>query len=96
MPRRKECLLANRNSKLDHLRQCGIDAYQPRFDLAWGNAASTAVFRAVVPDYPKVKSPSAKPIQGRIQMIPNAGVPPSPPSPLPEGEGWPTGRGVGH
>ena len=47
MPDREEGLLASRSSKLDHLRQQGIDPYPPRFVRSCDTATAITRFEAV-------------------------------------------------
>ena len=69
MPDREDGLLASRYSKLDHLRQSGIDPYPPRFVRTCDNAAATAMFEAVESDdTPKTTTPSIS-LGGRIMSM---------------------------
>ena len=69
MPDREDGLLASRYSKLDHLRQSGIDPYPPRFVRTCDNAAATAMFEAVESDdTPETTTPSIS-LGGRIMSM---------------------------
>ena len=69
MPDREDGLLASRYSKLDHLRQSGIDPYPPRFVRTCDNAAATAMFEAVESDdTPESTTPSIS-LGGRIMSM---------------------------
>ena len=69
MPDREDGLLASRYSKLDHLRQSGIDPYPPRFVRTCDNAAATAMFEAVESDdIPEATIPSIS-LGGRIMSM---------------------------
>ena len=69
MPDREDGLLASRYSKLDHLRQSGIDPYPPRFVRTCDNAAATAMFEAVESDdTPETATPSIS-VGGRIMSM---------------------------
>jgi len=69
MPDREDGLLASRYSKLDHLRQSGIDPYPPRFVRTCDNAAATAMFEAVESDdTPEATTPSIS-LGGRIMSM---------------------------
>ena len=69
MPDREDGLLASRYSKLDHLRQSGIDPYPPRFVRTCDNAAATAMFEAVESDdTPETTTPSIY-LGGRIMSM---------------------------
>ena len=69
MPDREDGLLASRYSKLDHLRQSGIDPYPPRFVRTCDNAAATAMFEAVESDdIPEATTPSIS-LGGRIMSM---------------------------
>jgi len=69
MPDREDGLLASRYSKLDHLRQSGIDPYPPRFVRTCDNAAATAMFEAVESDdIPETTTPSIS-LGGRIMSM---------------------------
>ena len=69
MPDREDGLLASRYSKLDHLRQSGIDPYPPRFVRTCDNAAATAMFEAVESDdTPETTTPSIS-LDGRIMSM---------------------------
>jgi len=66
MPDREEGLLASRFSKLDHLRQSGIDPYPPRFVRTCDNAAATAMFEAVESGDPPESTTTSVSLGGRI------------------------------
>jgi len=69
MPDREDGLLISRYSKLDHLRQSGIDPYPPRFVRTCDNAAATAMFEAVESDdTPETTTPSIS-LGGRIMSM---------------------------
>ncbi|MBQ12275.1 MAG: lysine--tRNA ligase [Planctomyces sp.] len=69
MPDREEGLLSSRYSKLDHLRESGIDPYPPRFVRTCNNAAATAMFEAVESDdTPETTTPSIS-LGGRIMSM---------------------------
>ncbi|MFP6634973.1 MAG: lysine--tRNA ligase [Dehalococcoidia bacterium] len=69
MPDREDGLLSSRYSKLDHLRQSGIDPYPPRFVRTYDNAAATAMFEAVESDdTPETTTPSIS-LGGRIMSM---------------------------
>jgi len=69
MPDREDGLLASRYSKLDPLRQSGIDPYPPRFVRTCDNAAATAMFEAVESDdTPETTTPSIS-LGGRIMSM---------------------------
>ena len=69
MPDREDGLLTSRYSKLDHLRQSGIDPYPPRFVRTCDNAAATAMFEAVESDdTPETTTPSIS-LGGRIMSM---------------------------
>ncbi len=69
MPDREDGLLASRYSKLDHLRQSGIDPYPPRFVRTCDNAAATAMFEAVESDdTPETTTPRIS-LGGRIMSM---------------------------
>jgi lysyl-tRNA synthetase class 2 len=69
MPDREEGLLSSRYSKLDHLRESGIDPYPPRFVRTCDNAAATAMFEAVESDdTPETTTPSIS-LGGRIMSM---------------------------
>ena len=66
MPDREEGLLASRFSKLDHLRQSGIDPYPPRFVRTCDNAAATAMFESVESGDPPESTTTSVSLGGRI------------------------------
>ena len=69
MPDREEGLLASRFSKLDHLRQSGIDPYPPRFVRTCDNAAATAMFEAVESGDPPESATTSVSLGGRIMSM---------------------------
>ena len=69
MPDREEGLLASRYSKLDHLRQSGIDPYPPRFVRTCDNAAATAMFEAVESGDPPESATTSVSLGGRIMSM---------------------------
>ena len=69
MPDREEGLLASRYSKLDHLRQSGIDPYPPRFVRTCDNAAATAMFEAVEIGDPPDSATTSVSLGGRIMSM---------------------------
>ncbi len=69
MPDREDGLLASRYSKLDHLRQSGIDPYPPRFVRTCDNAAATAMFEAVESDDTPETTTASISLGGRIMSM---------------------------
>jgi len=69
MPDREDGLLASRYSKLDHLRQSGIDPYPPRFVRTCDNAAAMAMFEAVESSDPPESTTSSISLGGRIMSM---------------------------
>ena len=69
MPDREDGLLASRYSKLDHLRQSGIDPYPPRFVRTCDNAAATAMFEAVESDDTPETTTHSISLGGRIMSM---------------------------
>ena len=69
MPDREDGLLASRYSKLDHLRQSGIDPYPPRFVRTCDNAAATAMFEAVESDDTPETTTRSISLGGRIMSM---------------------------
>ncbi len=69
MPDREDGLLASRYSKLDHLRQSGIDPYPPRFVRTCDNAAATAMFEAVESDDTPETTTTSISLGGRIMSM---------------------------
>jgi lysyl-tRNA synthetase class 2 len=69
MPDREDGLLASRYSKLDHLRQSGIDPYPPRFVRTCDNAAAMAMFEAVESGDPPGSTTSSISLGGRIMSM---------------------------
>ena len=69
MPDREEGLLASRYSKLDQLRQSGIDPYPPRFVRTCDNAAATAMFEAVESGDPPESATTSVSLGGRIMSM---------------------------